>query len=297
MVFPTPIRNVAFPTFSQDDPPVRSLRDSPVHALELVELWHDTLPLTTPSLSMKLFLLLLFLPILALSENQLEPLMVQLDEPVLEMTFEKATDKLDREHFQKRQATRWEIANGVLAGIPSSPEIQAAKSHHRGLEPRLSVPATPEECAAKFSIRFLEGEETTIVPFIEFGHHIIRLRFSASEGVALLADYESLKVAEDPDFRYLPGEWIHLFAELKGTEFVIQIQDGPTLYAKHPIISEPAPSGGTGLGVAGTRGGTVELDDLTIWTVKPDPLPEWTATRAEFPAFEPVQVREKPKKV
>lgn len=49
----------------------------------------------------------------------------------------------------------------------------------------------------KFSIRFLEGEETAIVPFVEFGHRVIRVRFNSKEGVSLLADYESMKIAEE----------------------------------------------------------------------------------------------------
>lgn len=244
----------------------------------------------------KPLLIALCIPVLAQGENELQPIMVQLGEPVLMTDFETATDKLDRSTFQQRQATRWKISDGVLNGLPSTSENQAKKSHHRGLEARLSLPVTPAECAARFSIRFLEGEETTIVPFVEFGHHIIRLRFSQSDGVSLLADYESLKVAEDRDYLYSPGEWIHLFAELKENQFVIQIQDGPTLFAEHPVISQPAPSGGTGLGIAGTRSGSVEVDNLTIWEIKSAPNPDWQSRREEFPAFEPIQVREKPKK-
>lgn len=217
-------------------------------------------------------------------------------ESVLETDFEKPVYQLPRSTWQARQGTRWKIVGGVLQGIPSSAEFQAERSHHRGLEPRLSIPVTPAECIARFSIRFLEGEETAIVPFVEFGHHIVRLRFSKTEGVSLLVDYESLKVAEDKTFLYGPGEWIQITAALKGDEFVVQVNDGPLLYAKHPVIAEPAPSGGNGLGVAGTRGGTVEIDNLTIWTVKEELASEWETTVAEIPKMKAVQVREKPKK-
>ncbi|MDF1823448.1 MAG: hypothetical protein P1U68_02340 [Verrucomicrobiales bacterium] len=233
---------------------------------------------------------------IATAGNSLEALMVETNETVIETDFSTPSKKLDRDLYTMRQATRWEIIDGVLSGLPSSAETQAARAHHKGLEPRLSVPVTPAESATRFSIRFLEGEETAIVPFVEFGHHVIRLRFSLTEGVSLLADYESMKVAEDRTYLYEPGKWIHLFAELKGDEFVIQIQDGPTLYAKHPVISRPAPSGGNGLGVAGPTGGKVEIDDLTIWSVKENAQTSWKETKTEFPAFEPVQVREKPVK-
>ena len=254
-----------------------------------------------PSATLKLILTTLLVSFCSLNkviaDNQLEPLMAVPDQVALEQDFETPFDlKKEKETWIQRQATRWAVEDGVLRGQPSSAENQAAKSHHKGLEARLSIPATPPQCIAKFSIRFLEGEETAIVPFVEFGHHIIRVRFNSEEGVTLLADYESMKIAEDKDFVYQPGEWILMLAELKGEEFVVQIQDGPTLYGKHPIMPSPAPSGGNGFGTAGLRGGKVEIDNLTLWTVKKEAQPGWEARRAEFPAFEPVQVREKPKK-
>lgn len=240
---------------------------------------------------------ILLIPFGAIAENQLEPLMAVPDKIALNEKFKTPFDlKKKKETWTQRQATRWAVKDGVLGGQPSSPENQTAKSHHKGLEARLSIPVTPPECIAKFSIRFLEGEETTVVPFIEFGHHIIRVRFDSEKGVSLLAGYESMKIAEDKNFIYQPAEWIHMLAELKGEEFVVQIQDGPTLYGKHPILGYPAPSGGKGFGIAGLRGGQVEIDNLTLWTVKKEPQPGWRARQVQFPAFAPVQLREKPKK-
>ena len=225
----------------------------------------------------------------------LAPLMVEPAEKVFASDFSEPAP-LEKTQWTPRQGTRWEIVDGVLKGIPSSAEYQAKKDHHRGLEPRISAPMTPPEFLLRFSVRFSEGEETTIVPFVEFGHHIVRLKFSREGGLALLADYESMKVAEAPEFKWKSGCWYHGLAELKGDEFVVQFDGGPTLYASHPVFSEPAPSGGTGLGLAGPRGGTAELDHVEIWTIKKGSRPDWSKTKKSFPEFTPVQVREKPKK-
>lgn len=242
------------------------------------------------------FLLSLFLLGSVVIAEELPILPAAPGEAVLETDFERPVYQLPKSTWQARQGTRWKIAGGVLSGIPSSLEYQSEKTHHRGLEPRLSVPVTPAEFVCRFRIRFLEGEESAIVPFVEFGHHIVRLRFDREEGVSLLVDYESLQVAEDREFRYEPGEWISIVAALKGDEFAASIDGGSLLHAKHPVLSEPAPSGGSGLGVAGTVGGTVEIDDLTIWKAA-DKAPEgWAALRDSLPAFEPVVVREKPVK-
>lgn len=246
--------------------------------------------------------LFLILPVFALCSptglagpEELSPLMVEPKEEVYSSDFSEPAP-LEKAQWTPRQGTRWGITDGVLKGIPSSAEFQAKKDHHKGLEPRISAPMTPPEFLVRFSVRFSEGEETTIVPFVEFGHHIVRLRFSQKEGLAVLADYESLKVAEAPEFPWKSGCWYHALAELKGDEFVVQFVDGPTLYARHEIFSEPAPSGGTGLGLAGPRGGVAELDQVSLWTVATEPRPDWSERRQEFPEFAPVKVREKPKK-
>ena len=226
--------------------------------------------------------------------SELRPLLAVPGEVVVKDDFSQAAE-LDKSRWAKRQGTRWEIVDGVLRGRPSSPEFQAARKDHKGLEPRLSVPATPAEFVAAFAVRFVDGEETAIVPFVEFGHHVARLKFSR-DGLSLLADHESVVVAEAGDFRYEPGRTYRVLAELKGDELVVQFAGGPTLYAKHPCFAKPAPSGGVGLGLAGPKGGLAELDDLTIWSIRAEPRPDWNARRETLPKFTPVAVEKKPAK-
>jgi hypothetical protein len=139
-------------------------------------------------------------------------------------------------------------------------------------------------------VRFTGGSETPIAPFIEFGHHVCRLRFSRA-GTEMLADHESIRVAEAKDFHYEPGKWYHALAELKGDEFVIQFAGGPTLYAKHASFSKPASSGADGFGIAGPKGGFAEVDNVTFWSIKPDAQPGWAAARAKLPTFNSVPAK------
>jgi len=234
----------------------------------------------------KLITILLLASLAPVSAADLKPLMAKRGRIVLEDDF-SAKGKVDKANWLSRQGTRWEKADGVLRGIQSSPEYQAKKSHHRGLEPRTSVPKTPAEFVIKFSVRFLEGEENSIVPFVEFGHHVCRLKFSSTAGLSLIADGETVKLAEAKKFRYEPGKWYHAFAEMKCGEFVIQFVDGPTLYAKHKSFAQPPSSGGNGLGIAGPRRGTVEIDNLSIWKAGAMMQPGWAKTRAGLPKFTP----------
>jgi len=216
----------------------------------------------------------------------LKPIMAVPAAVVLNSDFSKPFP-LAKDSWLRRQGTRWAIEEGVLRGRPSSAEFQAARSHHRGLEPRLSVPVTPRQFIARFSIRFQQGAENAIVPFIEFGHHVCRLKFS-QQGLSLLADSETVRLAEAKEFRYRPGRWYHCLAELKDEEFVVQFHNGPTLYARHTCFAEPVSSGGRGLGVAGPQNGLVEIDNLTLWKIRDQAHPSWQKRRASIPVFEPV---------
>lgn len=223
----------------------------------------------------------------------LKPLMARPDQIVLQDDFSK-TGPLDRKAWAKRQGTQWAVEDGVLRGKPSTPEFQASKKDHKGLEPRLSAPITPAQFIAKFSVRFSGGSETGIVPFIEFGHHVCRIRFT-KDGVEVLADGESTRVAESKVLKYEPGRWLHALAELKGEEFVIQFDGGSTIYAKHACFAKPAPGGGNGLGVAGPKGGLVEIDDVTLWSIQAEEQPGWAATRDALPKSEPAVLSAKKK--
>ncbi len=211
---------------------------------------------------------------------------------ILQANFDQ-TMLLPKKTWLPRQGTRWSVQDGVLRGRQSSPEYQAARQDHFGYEPRLSVPATPHDFIASFKIRFMGGRETPITPFIEFDHHVCRIRFS-QEGTSLLADHEVWKVAEASDFVWKTSQWYSITAERRGTEFLMQIANGPTLYADHSAFGQTASSGGNGLGVAGPRKGEVEIDDLTIWSIKEKMRADWPALRAKLPTMKPVQLK-KPK--
>ena len=231
---------------------------------------------------------------LAADWGTLQPLMVIPEKSVLQETFSKS-GPVNKTIWQSRQGTRWSIEQDVLRGRPSSKEYQASRTHHYGYEPRVSVPVTPAEFLAGFSFRFVGGEESDIVPFVEFGHHVCRVKFS-SEGTFILVDHETLKVAESGDFKYVPGKWYHALAELKGDEFVIQFVDGPTWYVKHECLAKANSSGGNGLGLAGPKDGTVELDNVSIWKIRPQVKRSWNERRNLFDVMNPEPTGKEKKK-
>lgn len=240
--------------------------------------------LTIPTPTFPILMFFCALSRLGAAPPNLKPLMAVPDKAVVEDDFSKAKP-LAKDTWQIRQGTQWAIEDGVLRGRPSTPEYQASKKDHKGTEARVSLPACPQEYIIRFSVRFIDGEPTTVVPFVEFGHHCVRVAW-AGGGARVLADSESLLVNEAPKFKVESGKWIHGLAEMKGDELVVQFADGPTLYAKHPRFAAEK----DGFGLAGTKGGTVELDDVTVWSVKSEEQSGWRFQRGGFPKFEPVPV-------
>ncbi|MFK8113169.1 MAG: hypothetical protein AB8B91_13255 [Rubripirellula sp.] len=226
--------------------------------------------------------------------NALRPIMNVPDEQVYASDFSVA-GPLDKSVWQIRQGTRWKVADGVLRGQQSSAEYQAQKADHKGFDPRIKSLQTPRQFIAKFSVRFLEGEETNLLPIIEFGHHNVRLKFSET-GVVMLADHEAVQLAETQEVSLNRGVWHHVLAERRGDQFIVQFADGPTLYAKHKSLAIPIADQSDGLGIAGTRKGFVEIDNVTLWSIKPEAAAGWQAARAKLPQTAAKAIEKKSKK-
>jgi hypothetical protein len=213
----------------------------------------------------------------SLRAGELLPLMTIPDQVLFQSDF-TATAPLDKSIFAAKQGTRWSITNGVLLGLPSTPEYQAKKKDHKGTEARLSFVNCPEAFALRFSFRFTGGAFTAATPMIELGHHVTRVQWTTN-GIRLLAKHDGLQIAQDTSFKLQTNQWYQALAEVKGDAVLFQFAEGPTLYGKHESIA----TNNHHFGIAGMRGGTVELDDLTLWSIK-DGAPEfWDRLRASLP--------------
>ncbi len=167
--------------------------------------------------------------------------------------------------FSARQSTQWEVKEGVLHGQPSTEEFQRSHKDHQGFEPRVTLLSTSKlhNYAVRFSFRLNDGEQTKLGSFFEFGHHVARVTMK-SDGVILHADHESITLAEDPTFKLETGTWYHVDAAVFGDQVCVQFRDGPTLKARHETILNAE----TSLGFCGLKGGTMDLDDVTVWALK-----------------------------
>jgi hypothetical protein len=72
-----------------------------------------------------------------------------------------------------------------------------------------------------------------------------------------------------------------------GDQFIMQIKDGPTLYGQHSNFSK-IPKG-VAFGVAGTRGGLIELDNVKVWTAKGFQS-SWETRKSDYITMEPLKL-------
>ncbi len=211
--------------------------------------------------------------------NKLEPILANPGEVHLAMDFNQDfTVKKGDKYFLLGQGTTWVAKNGMLVGAQSSPEYQAKKkaqgNGHLGTVPRLQLANSPKDVIIKYSFKIVGGRFTKLLPMVEAGHHLRRVYFG-TEGSKILVDHEKTTIAES-DFVLKLDTWYHLMIEIKGDEFLVRFQDGPTLYGKHKGVGVEFAN--YNIGITGTDKGTVYIDNMTIWkagSLKKD----WPKTR------------------
>ncbi len=214
--------------------------------------------------------------------NRLTPILAVPGKVLLEMDFEKDfVVKKDHEFFILGQGTTWEAKQGLLVGSESTPEYQAKKKAagdgHLGTAPRLQIRNSPQDVILTYSFKIVGGKSTALLPMIEAGHHLRRIYFS-STGSQILVDHEQTTIAEN-DFVSQQDQWYHVMLEIKGNEFLVRFQNGPTLYGNHPGVG--AEFENYNVGITATDKGIMYIDNLTIWHAS-DVQQSWEAAKAKI---------------
>lgn len=198
------------------------------------------------------------------------------------------------EPWVPNQGTRWEVVNGVLRGRASSAEFQASHETHKGVHPRIVLQNTPEKYALRFSMRIVDGipfeagKRRSVSPFIEIGHHICRVTWETN-GATLLADGDTTQLAVDKNFKLVPGKWQEVLVERRDDEVLVQFANGPTFHGKHPsYVTDPH-----AVMLGGLEAGTMEVDDVTLWSVKDGVQATWPAFLAKLPPQQNLVLRPK----
>lgn len=233
------------------------------------------------------------------AELDLKPLWLVPDRVIYTDDFSKPREIAIRKQQSDKpwvinQGTRWEVADGVMRGRASSAEYQAKHETHKGVHPRIVLQTTPEKYVLLFSMQIIDGipfdvtKRRSVPPFIEIGHHICRVTWDVN-GATLLADGDTTQLAADKDFKLVPGKWETVMIERRDDEVLVQFANGPTFHGKHPTyVTDPH-----AVMLGGLEAGTMEIDNVTLWSVKDGVQPAWPQVLAKLPPQEVKVLHEK----
>lgn len=200
----------------------------------------------------------------------------------------------DDEPWVINQGTQWKIEDGVLRGHASTADYQARHATHKGVHPRVVLQKTPEKYVLQLSFRIVDGipfeagKRKSVAPFIEIGHHVCRVTWDVN-GATLLADGDTTQLAAEKDFKLIPGKWETVLIERRDDEVLVQFADGPVFHGKHAsYVADPH-----AVMLGGLEAGTMEIDNVKLWSVKDGTQSEWSAFVAKLPPQQNLVLRQK----
>jgi hypothetical protein len=171
---------------------------------------------------------------------------------------------LNKDFWEVRQNTTWEIKEGVLTGSPSSREFQEKKlasddPSHAGLKPVIWLKQVPEKFVCTMRVRYDAKAYQKGFPLLDLGHHIHTMTFSEkATTLTIKKNVETLPV-EAPLFPL--NVWHDVAIELKKGTIILTI-DG----RKHRFDSANIDmTGQHQIDFKAVDGGTCQIDDVKIW--------------------------------
>jgi len=202
--------------------------------------------------------------------------MVDLGDIILKTDLSNA-EKLTKQNFQVRKETKYAVKDGVLKLTPPKlayGDKPPAKSKWAAstMSRMAFKEVIPQDYAVSFKFKLNKAPEGFKVKkysfFFEFGHRCVRLQ-QGQDGTKLLIMNHLMKeepqeklLMKNESFRLEPEKWYKVFAEIKGEEIIVQVND-KVFYGKDSLIKNERPKafqlncGGAGF----------ELDDVTVWKV------------------------------
>ena len=219
----------------------------------------------------------------------LSPLMVQLKEVYYATDFNDTTE-LNTKYIEPKDGSFWTIQDNSLIGKPSAVEHQRISSGHNGRIPYVCVKTPGHHFCISFRVRY----SGIGIAYQGTGFGISRYGSGVNLnalGVSLTADHTLLQMMHDETMKLEDGKWYECMFEIMGEEIVVQFKGGPVLYGKHPSIygkhGSPQQLDENGIvrnifGIRSSTSSTVAVDDLKVWSIKPEAARQWTERRKKI---------------
>jgi hypothetical protein len=184
---------------------------------------------------------------------------------VYEDNFDGGT--LNKEFWEVRQGTTWEIKDGVLKGSPSSKEFQdkkiaAGDRAHAGFKPVIWFKKVPENFVCAMRVRYDGNAYQRGFPLLDLGHHIHTLTFSEKATTLTIRKNVETKAVEQPLFAL--NQWHDVIIELKKGTILLSI-DGKMHRFESGNIDM---TGHAQIDFKALNDGTCQIDSMRLWEGK-----------------------------
>lgn len=213
----------------------------------------------TLRLTLTFLLLAACTPLIA---SDYQPELYQKTELIYEDTFDSG--QLNKDFWEVRQSTTWEVRDGVLHGAPSSKEFQAKKMtsaapSHAGLKPVIWLTKLPENFVCTMRIRYDGKEFKKGFPLLDLGHHIHTLSFT--EKATTLTIKKNIETQETQGPLFALNTWHDVALELKKGVIILNI-DGKKHRFESPHIDM---TGHSQIDFKGLDFGSCQIDHIRVW--------------------------------
>ena len=197
------------------------------------------------------------------------PVLMKRGELVFTDSFKESTL---RPEWTPLHQTRWNVANGMLHGIPATEEFQKSRTKHNGGTPSSMLVVPVKDCIFQMSFKLTGKMNGAHFGFndgtFQSGTgHVGRVTFHKRDGISLIKDKntklenDQVEILTSDPFKIKSDQWYTFVLEVKGEQMVVQLKDGPTLRARHERFL--APKSWFNLPTRG--GGEIFYDDVRIW--------------------------------
>ena len=174
---------------------------------------------------------------------------------------------LNKDFWEVRQNTTWEIKDGILNGSPSSKEFQASKKasadpSHAGLKPVIWLKKVPENFVCAMRVRYDANSYQRGFPLLDLGHHTNTVIFSEKATTLTLKKNVEKLEAEEPLFAL--NQWHDVVIELKKGTVLLKIDGKKHLFESKNIDM----AGQAQIDFKAVDGGTCQIDSVKLWEGK-----------------------------
>ena len=164
-----------------------------------------------------------------------------------------------------RQATQWNVKEGVLVGEPATEEyqkkMQIEDPTHDGRRPVIFLKPVPTALVIQMRLRYTGEKGEWPKAQLDLGHHVNSFIFDYEQTKLTMGRQEKIFIEGE---LFPPNEWADVTIEIKEGVLLIQVNDRKEII-EHDLVTLKTDSGVQQIDFKGLDFGTIEIDWVKLY--------------------------------